>query len=126
MGMLFGGQIQTMMPKLKSKNFSGMELIRPMYTVPEEAILAWSRYNNLEFIQCACPLADNCSVFDASGGASKRQEVKALLQRLKQDNKDVEKSIFRSIHSVNLDTIIGYKKDGQEVSFLDGYDERGE
>ena len=121
MGMLYGAQVQTMMPKLKSKNFAGMELIRPMYCVHEDAIIAWKNYNNLEFIQCACPLSENCSVFDASGGASKRQEVKTLLKNLKRDNKDVEKSIFQSIHSVNLDTIIGYKLNGVEHSFLEGY-----
>jgi len=121
MGMLYGAQIQAMMPKVKSKNFAGMELIRPMYCVHEDMIIAWARYNNLEFIQCACPLSESCNVFDAGGGASKRQEVKALLKNLKQDNKDVEKSIFRSIHSVNLDTIIGYKLDGEEHSFLERY-----
>jgi len=121
MGMLFGAQVQTMMPKVKSKNFAGMELIRPMYCVHEDMILSWKQYNNLEFIQCACPLSESCNVFDASGGASKRQEVKALLKNLKRENKDVEKSIFQSIHSVNLDTIIGYKLDGKECSFLDRY-----
>jgi len=121
MGMLYGAQIQTMMPKVRSKNFAGMELIRPMYCVHEDMIIAWARYNNLEFIQCACPLSESCTVFDASGGASKRQEVKALLRNLKQDNKDVEKSIFQSLHSVNLDTIIGYKLDGAEHSFLERY-----
>jgi len=121
MGMLFGAQVQTMIPKLKSKNFPGLELIRPMYCVHEEAILAWKNYNNLEFIQCACPLAESCSVFDASGGVSKRQEIKMLLKNLKRENKDVEKSIFQSIHSVNLDTVIGYKLDGQDFSFLDKY-----
>jgi len=115
MGMLYGGQIATMMPKLSSRNFADMQLVRPMYCVPEDEILAWARYNGLTFIQCACPLAENCSVYDASGGVSKRQEVKALLKKLKQDNKDIEKSIFQSIHMVNLDTIIGYKQNGLEV-----------
>jgi len=121
MGLLFGAQVQTMMPKVKSKNFAGMELIRPMYCVHEDMIIAWARYNNLQFIQCACPLSESCNVFDASGGVSKRQEVKALLKELKRDNKDVEKSIFQSIHSVNLDTVIGYKLDDVEYSFLDSY-----
>lgn len=121
MGMLYGAQIATMMPKLHSKNFPGMELIRPMYCVPEDAILAWKRYNDLSFIQCACPLSENCNIYDASGGASKRQEVKTLLKQLKQDNKDIEKSIFQSIHKVNLDTIIGYKINGNEVDFLNNY-----
>ena len=121
MGMLFGAQIQTMMPKLHSKNFPGMELIRPIYCVHEDDILSWKNYNGLSFIQCACPLSENCNIYDASGGVSKRQEVKMLLKQLKKENKDVEKSIFQSIHMVNLETVIGYKLNGQEVSFLDGY-----
>lgn len=121
MGMLFGAQYQVMMPKLKSQNFAGMELIRPMYCIEEDAILAWKRYNELTFIQCACPLSENCNIFDASGGTSKRQEVKALLRQLKRDNKDVEKSVFQSLHMVNLDTTIGYKQNGVERSFLDDY-----
>jgi len=121
MGLLYGAQVQTMMPKVKSKNFLGMELIRPMYCVHEEMIIAWARYNNLQFIQCACPLSESCNILDASGGASKRQEVKALLKELKQSSKDVEKSIFQAIHSVNLDTIIGYKLDDVEHSFLERY-----
>ena len=121
MGMLFGAQVQTMMPKVNSKNFAGLELIRPMYCVHEDAINAWARYNQLEFIQCACPLSESCNVFDASGGASKRQEVKALIRNLKQDNPNIENNIFKSIHAVNLDTIIGYKKDGNEYNFLDNY-----
>jgi len=124
MGMLFGAQIATMMPKLHSKNFPGMELIRPMYCVPEDAIIAWKNYNNLSFIQCACPLSDNCNIYDASGGTSKRQEVKNLLKQLKQDNINVEKNIFQSIHKVNLDTIIGYKQNGHHVDFLDDYNDR--
>jgi len=121
MAMLFGAQIQTMMPKVRSKNFDGLELIRPMYCVHEEAILSWKEYNKLEFIQCACPLSESCNVYDASGGTSKRAEVKALLKKLKHENKDVEKSIFQSIHSVNLDTVIGYKLDDIEHSFLERY-----
>jgi len=121
LGMLYGAQIQTMMPKVKSKNFPGLQLVRPMYQVHEDAINAWCRYNELEFIQCACPLSESCNVFDASGGASKRQEVKMLVRTLKKDNPNVEWSIFKSLHRVNLDTIIGYKKDGEEISFLDSF-----
>jgi len=120
MGMLFGAQHQIMMPKLHSVNYHGMELIRPLYCVTEDAILNWKRYNGLSFIQCACPLSENCNIFDASGGASKRQEVKALLRQLKQDgNKDVEKSVFKSIHMINLDMAIGWKRHDKEYSFLD-------
>jgi len=121
MGMLFGAQYQVMMPKLHSRNFAGMELIRPMYCVTEDAILAWQRYNGLQFIQCACPLSENCNIFDASGGASKRQEVKALLRQLKRDNKNVENSVFQSLQMVNIDTTIGYRLNGQDHSFLEGY-----
>ncbi|MCL1862145.1 MAG: tRNA 2-thiocytidine biosynthesis protein TtcA [Defluviitaleaceae bacterium] len=121
MGMLYGAQFQIMLPKLKSQNFEGMELIRPMYCISEEAIVAWKRYNNLSFIQCACPLSENCNIFDASGGSSTRQTVKALLSQLKKDNKDVEKSVFNSLQMLNLDTAIGYKLNGVEHSFLEGF-----
>ena len=94
-----------------------------MYCITEDSITAWKRYNELSFIQCACPLSENCNIYDASGGGSKRQEVKALLQQLKKaGNKDVEKSIFASLHMVNLDTTIGYKLNEREYSFLDGYE----
>ncbi|MCL2839233.1 MAG: tRNA 2-thiocytidine biosynthesis protein TtcA [Defluviitaleaceae bacterium] len=122
MGMLFGAQYQVMMPKLKSQNFHGMELIRPMYCIEEDAIHAWKRYNALSFIACACPLSENCNIFDASGGGSKRQEVKSLLHQLKRDNKDIEKNVFKSLHTVNLDTTIAYKQNDKAHSFLDNYD----
>lgn len=121
MSMFYGSQMQAMLPKLHSTNFAGMELIRPLYCVHEESILAWRRYNELEFIQCACRFTENCA---ASGGGSKRQEVKELLRRLKRDNPDIEKSIFNSIHAVSLDTMIGYKTHGELHSFLEGYDEK--
>jgi len=121
LGLLYGAQVQTMMPKVRSQNFAGMELVRPMYMVHEDDIIAWARYNGLEFIQCACPLAESCNVYDAGGGASKRQEVKALLRNLKRDSKDVEKSIFNAMHTVNLDTVVGYKHGGELHSFLDWY-----
>ena len=121
LGMFYGGQLQAMMPKLHSKNFPGMELIRPMYCIREEDILAWKRYNDLEFIQCACRFAENT----ASGiGESKRQEIKGLLARLRQQDPDIEKRIFNSIHSVCLDTFPGYKLGGEEHSFLESYNER--
>ncbi|MCL2002579.1 MAG: tRNA 2-thiocytidine biosynthesis protein TtcA [Oscillospiraceae bacterium] len=120
MGMLYGAQIQTMMPKVRSKNFPGMELIRPLYCVREEDISAWARYNGLEFIQCACPLTEGASVC----GGSKRREVKELLRRLRQNDRDVDDRIFRSVHRVNLDTVVGYKQNGVEHSFLEWYDEK--
>jgi tRNA(Ile)-lysidine synthase TilS/MesJ len=124
MSMFFGSQLQAMLPKLHSTNFEGMELIRPLYCVHEEDIIAWKRYNDLSFIQCACRFTENCTICDNGGGGSKRQEVKTLLKRLKRDNPDIEKSIFNSIHTVALDTFPGYKQSGVEHSFLDGYDKK--
>jgi tRNA(Ile)-lysidine synthase TilS/MesJ len=117
MGMLYGAQYQIMMPKLKSRNFPDMELIRPMYCIGEDAILAWKRYNGLSFLHCACPLAEYCE----NDGTSTRQLVKNLITELKKENKDVEKSVFQSLQMVNLDTTIGYKLNGVEHSFLDDY-----
>ena len=126
MGMLYGAQIQAMMPKLHSMNFPGMELIRPLYCVHEDQIIAWKNYNGLEFIQCACRFTENCSVNENEAGKSKRKEVKLLLKQLKIGNPHVEKHIFQSIHSVKLDTLIGYKKDGVEHCFLDEYDKNSQ
>jgi tRNA(Ile)-lysidine synthase TilS/MesJ len=121
MGMFYGSQLQAMLPKLHSTNFEGMELIRPMYCVHEDDIIAWRRYNELEFIQCACRFTENCTICDNGGGGSKRQEIKVLLRRLKRDNPNIEKSIFNSIHGVALDTFPGYKTKGELRSFLDEY-----
>ncbi len=124
MAMFYGGQLQAMLPKLHSTNFDGMELIRPLYCVHEDDIIAWKRYNDLEFIQCACRFTENCTACDNGGGGSKRQEIKTLIRRLKRDNPNIEKSIFKSIHTVCLDTFPGYKKDGAVHSFLENYDEK--
>ena len=121
MSMFYGSQLQAMPPKLHSTSFPGMTLIRPMYCVHEEDILAWKRYNELEFIQCACRFTENCTMCDNGGGGSKRQEVKTLLRRLKRDNPNIENSIFRSIHAVALDTMPGYKSEGVEHSFLERF-----
>ena len=126
MAMFYGSQLQAMMPKLHSKNFEGMELIRPLYCINEEDILAWKRYNDLEFIQCACRFTENCTACDNGGGGSKRQEIKTLIRRLKRDNPDIEKSIFNSIHSVCLDTFPGYKENGCEHSFSEIYKNKKE
>ena len=120
LGMFYGSQIQSMPPKLHSTNFKGMELIRPMYCIHEDAIIAWQKYNGLEFIQCACRFTENC---ENGTGDSKRQEIKQLIKELKKTNPNIEKSIFNSIHSVCLDTMVGYKSNGVEHSFLDNYDE---
>lgn len=121
MSMFYGSQMQAMLPKLHSTNFAGMELIRPLYCIHEEDILAWKQYNDLEFIQCACRFTENCTMCDNGGGGSKRQEVKTLLRRLKRDNPNIENSIFRSIHAVALDTMPGYKSEGVEHSFLERF-----
>ena len=124
LGMFYGSQLQGMMPKLRSTNFEGMELIRPLYCVHEEDIIAWKQYNELEFIQCACRFTENCTICDNGGGGSKRQEIKVLLRRLKRDNPSIDQSIFNSLHAVNLDTFPGYKEKGQKHSFLEWYGEK--
>ena len=125
MGMLYGGQVQTMMPKLHSTNFEGMELIRPMYLVREADIKHWCTYNELEFIQCACKFTETCSTIHKDGSsASKRMEVKSLIAELKKINPQVEKNIFRSVENVNLNTIIAYKDGSGTHNFLDDYNNK--
>ena len=122
MGMLHGAQIQTMMPKLHSTNFEGMELIRPLYLVRESDICAWRDYNELHFLQCACHFTDTCTTCHEDGTtSSKRLETKKLIAELKKTNPFVESNIFRSVENVNLDTVIEYKKDGVRHNFLDEY-----
>ncbi|MCH5150470.1 MAG: hypothetical protein J1G30_07370 [Spirochaetales bacterium] len=122
MGMLYGGQVQTMMPKLHSTNFSGMQLIRPLYLIREADILHWRDYNNLCFLQCACRFTEKLS--DKTYSAlSKRLEIKRLIQQLRVTNPYVESNIFRSVENVTLDTVIAYKKKGVTHHFLDSYDE---
>lgn len=123
-GMFYGSQLQSMPPKLHSTNFEGMELIRPLYCVHESAIISWQKYNQLEFIQCACRFTENISNSDNKIGSSKRHEIKELIKTLKKTNPNVDKNIFNSIHSVCLDTMVGYKSKGVEHSFLDDYDEK--
>ena len=124
MGMLHGAQIQTMMPKLHSTNYPGMELIRPLYLVREDDIKAWRDYNGLHFIQCACKFTDTCTTCNDGQNHSKRQETKELIRELKKSNPDVEKCIFSSVENVNIDTVLAYKKDGIKHSFLDEYDNK--
>ncbi len=122
MGMLYGGQVQTMMPKLHSTNFEGMELIRPMYYIREEDIKHWRDYNQLYFLQCACRFTDACSTCGPEGqNLSKRMEIKRLIAELKKTNPFVEANIFRSVENVNLNTVIAYKAHGELHHFLDGY-----
>lgn len=125
MGMLYGGQIQTMMPKLHSTNFEGMELIRPLYLVREDDIKHWRDYNKLHFLQCACRFTENCANCNSEGvSLSKRQEVKQLIAELGKTNPYLEANIFKSVENVNLNTVIAYKQDGIVHHFLDTYDER--
>ena len=124
MGMLYGAQVQTMMPKLHSTNFEGMELIRPLYLVREDDIKAWRDYNGLNFIQCACKFTDTCTTCNNGQNHSKRQETKELIRKLKENNPDVEKCIFRSVENVHIDTVIAYKEKGVRHHFLDTYDEK--
>ncbi len=127
MGMLYGGQIQTMMPKLKSTNFKGMELIRPMYLIREDDIKRWRDYNDLHFIQCACRFTDTCTACRPDGsGASKRMEIKQMIAEMKKVNPFVEKNIFKSVENVNLDTLIAYKAEGKRHYFLERYADTGE
>lgn len=122
MGMLYGGQVQTMMPKLHSTNFEGMELIRPLYMVKEADIIAWANYNKLEFIQCACRFTENYTIDDNGGNNSKRQEMKELINTFRKINPNIENNIFRSVENVNLDTIISYRRGDNYSHFLDNYD----
>jgi tRNA(Ile)-lysidine synthase TilS/MesJ len=122
MSMLYSGQVKGMMPKLHSTNYEGMELIRPLYMVKEADIIAWRKYNNLQFIQCACRLTENCMLGD-NGGGSKRQEMKELIKKFRQTSPIIDMNIFRSVHNVNLDTMIGYQKNQVMHNFLEEYDD---
>ena len=121
MGMFYGSQIQAMPPKLHSTNFEGMELIRPLYCINEDDILAWVCYNNLEFLQCACRFTEEFGNGQEGIGKSKRQEIKQLIKELKKTNPNIEKCIFASLHNVCLDTFIEYKSKGKTHSFLESY-----
>ena len=121
LSMFYSGEIKTMMPKLHSDNFEGLELIRPMYLVKERDIKSWVNYNNLTFINCACRFTQNCSSDESN---SKRLQMKRLVENLVKDNKYVEQNIFNSVANINLTQIIGYHKDGETYNFLDDYDQK--
>ncbi len=125
MGMLYGAQVQTMMPKLHSTNFEGMELIRPLYLVREDDIKKWRDYNDLHFLQCACKFTETCSI-EGGDSSSKRMEIKHLIRELKKTNPFVEGNIFKSVENVNLSTVIAYKQNGVKHHFLESYDELAE
>lgn len=124
LSLFYGSQLQGMMPKLRSTNYAGMELIRPLYCVREEDILRWCRYNELSFIQCACKVTEKIAHSEDGIGESKRQEIKLLLRELRKTNPNIENSIFNAIHTVHIDTFPGYKSKGADHSFLEHYDDR--
>lgn len=123
LGMFYGSQLQGMMPKLKSQNFEGMELIRPLYCIHEQDIISWKNYNNLTFIDCACRVTERNALAEVGEGdhGSKRHEIKLLLKDLKRSNPNIEKCIFNSIHSVCIETFPAYKAEGELHSFLEHY-----
>ena len=120
LSMFYGSEIKTMMPKLHSDNFPGIELIRPLYMVHEESIIAWRNFNDLTFINCACRFTEGCSLIN--DGTSKRKEIKELIKKLRKINNRIDYNIFKSMDNVNLDCVLGVKSNGKYKSFLDGYD----
>ena len=126
LSMFYASQLQAMIPKVRSLNYESMELIRPLYCVHEEDIIAWSRYNQLEFIQCACRFTEMAEADGDGVNVSKRKEIKELIRKLKKDNPDIEQSIFNSLHKVNIEMFPGYKADGVYHSFLERYNKEKE
>ena len=122
LSMFYGSEIKTMMPKLHSDNFEGLELIRPLYLIKESAVLAWKKYNELTFINCACRFTENCSIVD--DGTSKRKEMKNLVDNLRKINPSIDNNIFTSMNNINLNCVLGTKKDGKYTSFVDNYDNK--
>ena len=128
LSMFYGAEIKTMLPKLHSDNFKGLELIRPLYLVKEYSIKAWMKYNNLEFINCACPLTENCVIdsdlVDDDSEVGRRQAMKILIRKLRKEGKNIDNNIFTALNNINMNCILGYKKDGKYTSFLDEYDDK--
>lgn len=122
LSMFYGSEVKTMLPKLHSTNFEGLELIRPLYMVKEADIISWRDSNDLVFINCACRFTEGCSLIN--DGTSKRKEIKELIKNLRKVNSDIDNSIFRSMNNINLDCVLGTKKNGKYESFLDGYDDK--
>ena len=122
LSMFYGSEIKTMMPKLKSENFEGLELIRPLYLIKEESVIAWKKFNNLEFINCACRFTERN--YQEVNDNSKRKEIKDLIKQLKKINPNIDKNIFKSLDNVNMNCILTYTKDGKRHSFLEEYDKQ--
>ena len=121
LSMFYGSEIKTMMPKLHSDNFEGLELIRPMYLVKEQDIISWKNFNELTFLNCACRFTDGCAIIN--DGTSKRLEMKELIKKLRRVNKDVDHNIFKALDNVNLNCVLGYVKKNEKHSFLDEYED---
>ena len=122
LSMFYGSEVKTMMPKLHSDNFEGLELIRPMLLVKEEDIISWKKHNELTFINCACRFTEGCSLIN--DGTSKRKEMKELIRNLKKINPNIDQNIFKALENVNMNCILGWHKNGEEHSFLDEYDNK--
>ena len=120
MSMIYGGQVQTMLPKLRARNYPGMQVIRPLYLVRESAVLAWRDACGLECLACSCDFASKARQ-DSQPESSKRYEIKQLIARLEQENDQVAKNIFNSVKNVNVDDILGWHKGPEQHSFLDAY-----
>ncbi|MBR4618848.1 MAG: tRNA 2-thiocytidine biosynthesis protein TtcA [Bacilli bacterium] len=121
LSMFYGAEIKTMLPKLHSENFEGLELIRPMYLIKEETIISWSRKNDIKFINCACRFTENCSIDDST---SKRKEIKSLIKQLKNTNDKIDGNIFKALENINLNCVLGHKdKKGEKHSFLEDYND---
>lgn len=123
LNVFYGAELKSMMPKLHSTNFKGMELIRPMYLIKEKDIIAWANYNNLKFLNCACRFTEKVHNKEEE---SKRKEIKNLILQLKKNNPNIDHNIFKSVENINLNTVIAYKKDNKLYHFLDKYNEEGE
>ena len=122
LSMFYGSEVKTMMPKLHSDNFEGLELIRPMLLIKEEDIIAWKKYNELTFINCACRFTEGCSLIN--DGTSKRKEMKELIKNMRKTNPSIDQNIFKALENVNMNCILGWHKDGEKYSFLDEYDKK--
>ena len=121
LSMFYGSEVKTMMPKLHSENFSGLELIRPLYLVKEEAILSWKKSNDLTFLNCACRFTEESAIDESK---SKRKEIKKLIAELKKINPNIDNNIFKSLDNINLNCVLGTKKNGKYQNFLDNYNNK--
>ncbi len=127
LSMFYGAEIKTMLPKIHSDNFTGIDLIRPLYLVKEYPIIAWQKFNNLSFIHCACPLSDNCNISTDNlddNITGKRMAMKILIQKLRKEGKNIDNNIFTALNNINLNCVLGYKKDGKYTSYLDEYNKK--